>query len=237
MRPASGAPLIYGLSFTNQTGRASREYRKFAGPGIPDKGDANDLLCHHFPDISAARAALDALPKFSPRIQRRPVRTTIQRKLTTTSPAGTLSKKPSALPWALTASKLMATAKIFPAPIRYTRTRTPSAAWHKGGYCTCHGCGDTYNAKQVAEWLGIDWRALIRPQRSFVSAGNIDLDAAPQIDSTEAPLSFDQAARFLAETASTSSINQLKRSYFSISLTCAHRAGPLAEQLYHTGIH
>ena len=72
-RPASGAPLIYGLSFTNHDWTGEGEYRKFAGPGIPDKGDANDLLCHHFPDISAARAALDALPKFSPRIQRRPV--------------------------------------------------------------------------------------------------------------------------------------------------------------------
>ncbi len=33
------------------------EYRQFSGPGIPEKGDANDLLCHHYPDLSAARAA------------------------------------------------------------------------------------------------------------------------------------------------------------------------------------
>ena len=50
------------------------EYRKFAGPGIPDKGDANDLLRHHYPDISGARAALAALPTFLPNIKRTPVR-------------------------------------------------------------------------------------------------------------------------------------------------------------------
>ena len=50
-----------------------QDYRKFAGLGIPDKGDANDLLCHHFPDISQARTALAALPKFSPSIKERSV--------------------------------------------------------------------------------------------------------------------------------------------------------------------
>ena len=48
------------------------EYRKFAGPGIPEKGDANNLLCHHYPGLSAARAALDALPRFQPSIKRKP---------------------------------------------------------------------------------------------------------------------------------------------------------------------
>ena len=52
--------------------RGEEEYRKFAGPGIPEKGDANDLLCHHYPGLSAARAALDALPRFQPSIKRKP---------------------------------------------------------------------------------------------------------------------------------------------------------------------
>ena len=55
--------------------RGEGDYRKFAGPDIPDKGDANDLLCHHFPDMSQARAALDALPKFSPGIKQKPIKT------------------------------------------------------------------------------------------------------------------------------------------------------------------
>ena len=54
--------------------RGEQDYRKFAGPGIPDKGDANDLLCHHFPDMSQTRAALDALPKFSLGIKPQPIR-------------------------------------------------------------------------------------------------------------------------------------------------------------------
>ena len=57
----------------DHAGQARGEYRRFAGSGIPDKGDVNDLLCHHYPDISGARAALDALPKFSPSIKRMPV--------------------------------------------------------------------------------------------------------------------------------------------------------------------
>ncbi len=60
--------FLHGSSWTGD-----REYRKFAGPGIPDKGDANGLLCHHFPDIAQARAALAALPRFEPRIKRKPV--------------------------------------------------------------------------------------------------------------------------------------------------------------------
>ena len=60
--------LLYGSRWTGE-----QEYRKFAGPGIPKKGDANDLLCHHFPDMSGARAALAALPKFSPGLKQKPV--------------------------------------------------------------------------------------------------------------------------------------------------------------------
>ena len=45
------------------------EYRKFVGPGIAHKGDANDLICHHHSDLATARAALAALPEFLPRIK------------------------------------------------------------------------------------------------------------------------------------------------------------------------
>ena len=48
------------------------EFRKVSGPGIPEKGDVNDLLCHHWRDLSAARAALFALPVFQPRIESAP---------------------------------------------------------------------------------------------------------------------------------------------------------------------
>ena len=169
-----------------------QEYRKFAGPGIPDKGDANDLLCHHFPDISAARAALDALPKFSPRIQRRPVRK-LSNEIDPDRGGWDAVKEAIRIALGVERFKSNGYSKNIRCPNPLHEDKTPSAAWHKDGYCTCHACGESFNAKQVAEWLGIDWRALIRPQRSIVSTNNIDLGAAPQIDSTEAPLSFDQA--------------------------------------------
>ena len=171
--------------------RGEQDYRKFAGPGIPEKGDANDLLCHYFPDISAARAALDALPKFSPRIQRRPVQR-LSSEINHDQPGWDAVKEAIRLALGIDRFKANGYSKNIRCLNPLHEDKTPSAAWHKDGYCTCHGCGDTYNAKQVAEWLGIDWRALIRPQRSIVATNNIDLGAAPQIDSTEAPLSFDQ---------------------------------------------
>lgn len=42
--------------------RGEVEYREFAGPGIPGKGDANTLFCHYYPDLAAACAALHAFP-------------------------------------------------------------------------------------------------------------------------------------------------------------------------------
>lgn len=45
------------------------------------------------------------------------------------------------------------------------------------------------NAKDTAELLNIDWRALIRPQLSIVPPTNVDPDAASQTDS--GPLSFE----------------------------------------------
>ena len=171
--------------------KGEQEYRKFAGPGIPEKGDANDLLRHHFPDMSGARAALAALPKFSPSIKQKPVQR-LSSEIDHDQPGWDAVKEAIRLALGLTHFKANGYSKNIPCPNPDHDDKTPSAAWHKAGYCTCHGCGETFNAKQVAEWLGIDWRALLRPQRSIVATNNIDLGAAPQIDSTKAPLSFDQ---------------------------------------------
>ena len=67
-----------------------------------------------------------------------------------------------------------------------------SAGWHKDGYYKCFYCG-AFNAKGVAEWLGIDWRALLRPQPQIVSSKDIDLDAAPRTGAETAPLALDEA--------------------------------------------
>ena len=170
------------------------DYRRVVGPGIPDKGDANNLLCHHFPDMPEARAALEALPSFEPRLKRTP-----QRK-----PASDIDQDLSgwdavkediriALDIDLDDFNRKGFSKNFRCLNPHHEDKTPSAAWHKDGFYKCFGCGEELNAKEMAERLGIDWRPLIRPQPKLVSSRGIDLNAAPQIDSTEAPLSFDQA--------------------------------------------
>ena len=173
--------------------KGEQEYRKFAGPGIPDKGDANDLLCHHFPDISAARAALDALPKFSPRIQRRPVRqlsTEIDHDLQDWDAVKEAIR--IALGIGLDDFNRKGFSKNFRCLNPHHEDKTPSAAWHKDGFYKCFGCGEELNAKEMAERLGIEWRALRWSQPQIVSSHKIDLDAAPQTDAETAPLSFDQ---------------------------------------------
>ena len=74
---------------------------------------------------------------------------------------------------------------------------TRSAGWHKDGYCKCfkcHGPGESFNAMQMATWLNIDWRALLRTQPQIVSSKDIDLEAAPrQTEADRAPLAFDEA--------------------------------------------
>ena len=172
--------------------KGEQEYRKFAGPGIPDKGDANDLLRHHFPDISGARAALDVLPKFSPGLKQKPVRQ-LSSEIDHDQPGWDAVKEAIRLALGIDRFKANGYSKNIPCPNPLHEDKTPSAAWHKDGYCTCHACGESFNAKQVAEWLGIDWRALRWSQPQSVSSKNIDLDAAPQIDAETAPLSFDQA--------------------------------------------
>ncbi len=71
--------------------------------------------------------------------------------------------------------------------------KTPSAAWHKDGFYKCFGCGELLNAKEMAERLGIERRALVRPQPNIVSSQGIDLNAAPQMDAETAPLSIEHA--------------------------------------------
>ena len=170
--------------------KGEQEYRKFAGPGIPDKGDANDLLRHHFPDMSGARAALDALPKFSPGIEQRPVRKP-STKIDHDQQGWDAVKEAVRISLGVTRFKSNGFSKNIRCPNPLHEDKTPSAAWHKSGYCTCHACAESFNAKQVAEWLGIEWRALRRPKPKIVSSRNIDLDAAPQQVET-APRSFDQ---------------------------------------------
>ena len=206
--------------------KGEQEYRKFAGPGIPDKGDANDLLCHHFPDISAARAALDALPKFSPRIQQKPVRQ-LSTGIDHEQPGWDAVKKTIRLALGIDRFKANGYSKNIPCPNPQHEDKTPSAAWHKDGYCTCHGCGDTYNAKQVAEWLGIDWRALIRSRPQIVSSRGIDLDAAPQTDATAAPLSFEYVPDSW-QRASNRSDTQTAAALFHFALPLC-TTGPFAQ--------
>ena len=129
-----------------------QDYRKFEGPGIPDKGDANDLLCHHFPDISQARAALDALPTFLPRIQRKPVHKPFTEIGHNQEGWGAV-KEAIRLELGVDHFKTNGFSKNISCPNPRHEDKTPSAGWHEGGYLTCFTCG-TFHAKQVAEWVG-----------------------------------------------------------------------------------
>ena len=169
-----------------------QDYRKFEGLGIPDKGDANDLLCHHFPDISQARAALDALPTFLPRIQRKAVHKPFT-EIGHNQEGWDAVKEAIRLELGVDHFKANGFSKNISCPNPQHEDKTPSAAWHKDGFYKCFGCGETLNAKEMAERLDIDWRALIRPQPKLVSSTDIDLDAVPQPDSAQAPLSFHKA--------------------------------------------
>ena len=177
--------ILHGSRWTGE-----QEYRKFAGPGIPDKGDANDLLRHHFPDMSQARAALEALPRFSPGIKQTPIWKP-STEIGHDQRGWDAVKEAIRLALSIERFKSNGYSKNIHCPNPQHEDKTPSAAWHKDGYCTCHACAESFNAKQVAEWLGIEWRALRRPKPKIVSSRNIDLDAAPQQVET-APRSFDQ---------------------------------------------
>lgn len=169
------------------------EFRKVKGPGIPPKGDANDLLCHHYPDLAAALAALDALPTFLPQIERDP------------APALSIASGYNDPRWdpvkeavriALDVSDYNRkgfSKKHFRCLDPQHEDPGPSANWHREGFCHCFGCGKDFNAKQMAEWLGIPWRDLLGAQRQIRPANNIDLNAVPrQLEPVSAPLIFEQ---------------------------------------------
>ena len=130
-----------------------QEYRQVAGPGIPDEGDANDLLCHHFPDLSAAHAALNALPSFEPLIKRTPPR----------KPTNVIDHGQSG--WDTVKKATRIDLGIGPADFKSNgfsknfrcrnpehEAKNPSAGWHEGGYLKCFSCGafSRQGCRQVA---------------------------------------------------------------------------------------
>ena len=171
----------------------TQEYRKFAGPGIPEKGDANDLLRHHHPDLAAVRAALDALPTFLPRIEPEPVPNI-------SIPGGYNDPRWDPVKEAVR-SRLGVTRynhkgfskNHFRCPDPQHEDPGPSANWHKDGFCHCFGCGKDFNAKEMAEFLDIPWRAQLGIQPQILSSDKIDLNAAPrQLSTASAPLFFNE---------------------------------------------
>ena len=178
-------------TFLHEAGwRGEAAYRKFAGPGIPEKGDANDLLCLHYPDLSAARAALDALSRFEPSIKRK-------RAPKPFTPIDYDDERWSAINeeirLALGVDRFKANgfSPNIHCPNPQHEDKNPSAALHKDGFCTCQVCG-TFNSKQLAEFLDIDWRSLLKPRTQINSSSKVDLNAAPQTDAETAPISFEQ---------------------------------------------
>ena len=166
----------------NSGWKGKQEYRKFAGPGIPDKGDANDLLCHHHPNLAAARAALDALPEFVPGIKRPPLRNISP---TADHEQGRWDAVNEAIhiKLGLGPSDFKGkgfTKKNFHCVNPQHDDKKASAGWSRDGNYKCFGCGEDIQSWQVAEWLGIDWRVLLSTQPKLLSAKKIDLDAAPQ---------------------------------------------------------
>ena len=178
----------------NSGWKGGAQYRKVEGPGIAHKGDANDLLCHHHPNLAAARAALDALPEFVPGIKRPPLR-----KISPTADhdQGRWDAVNEAIriKLGLGPSDFKGkgfTKKNFHCVNPQHDNKKASAGWSRDGNYKCFACDDV-DSWQVAEWLGIDWRALLRPQPQRVSENMIDLDAAPQqTEAMNAPLAFEQ---------------------------------------------
>ena len=189
--------------------KGEQEYRKFAGPGIPEKGDANDLLRHHFPDMSGARAALDALPKFSPGLKQKSVER-LSSEIDHDQPGWDAVKEAIRLALGVEDFNRKGFSKNFHCLNPHHDDKTPSAAWHEDGFYKCFSYG-TFNSKQVAEWLGIDWRALLRSKPQIVSSRDIDLDAVPQTDAETAPLSLKPCARLAATCVTPPSITSFKR--------------------------
>ena len=170
------------------------EYRQFAGPGIPEKGDANDLLCQYYPDLSAARAALAALPRLEPSIERKPPpksSTTINYNDQRLDPIKEAVRRTLGVE---NFNRKGFSKKHFRCLDPQHDDPGPSANWHhKKGFCKCFGCGQIYNTIQTAEWLNIDWRALLKDQSSNGSSKSINLNAIPLTDAVPTPHSFEYA--------------------------------------------
>ena len=202
-------------------------YRKVAGAGIPDKGDVNDLLRQHHRDPARARAALDALPEFQPKIRRKPARQS-RWEPGLNSQGWEAVKEAIRTELGVMGFNRKGYSKNFSCPNPKHTDRRPSAGWHRDGYCKCFTCGGTFNAKTVAEWLGIDLSALLGPWRKSRSARKTDLNAAPLRPRPDsAPPSFEQPP--------DTWLKLLRRYYTTTDPVLFHfamrlcRSGPLAE--------
>ena len=176
-----------------------QEHRKFEGPGIPDRGDANDLLYYHFPDIAQARVALTALPTFQPPVKpERPPRLSTQ----TYSGESGLDAIKDAICAVLGIQSGDFKSNGYSPDIcciikeHEGDKENPSAGWHRDGHFKCfkcHGPGEFLNTIETAELLEIDWRAILRAYHSTTLARtNIDLTAAPQTKPSGTPLAFEK---------------------------------------------
>ena len=173
--------------------KGKEEYRQVKGPGIPAKGDANDLLCHHYPDLAAARAALEALPKFLLEIESKPApRISV--------PGGYNDPRFDAIKEAVRSvldvhdyGHKGFSKKFFRCLDPQHEDPVASAQWHKNGFCHCHGCGKNFNATQMADWLAIPSRALLGRRHQFRPADPIDLNAVPrELESASPPPFYDE---------------------------------------------
>lgn len=172
-----------------------REYRKVEGAGIPEKGDANDLLRCHFPDLAAARAALEALPRFEPRLKPKPAAKPLappdSKAEGWDGVNDAITHRPGLIASDFKASGF--TKKYFCRLNPQHEDKEASAGWSREGFYKCFYCGKI-GSWQVEEWLNIDWRALLKPRPQVVTSKTIDLDAAPQqAAAATAPLALDSA--------------------------------------------
>ena len=184
------------------------EFRKVSGPGIPDKGDVNDLLCHHYPDLAAARAALEALPAFLPQLESEPA-PRISAPSGYNDPRWDPVKEAVRLALNVTDYNHKGfSKKHFRCLDPQHEDPGPSANWHRDGFCHCFGCGKDFNAREMADFLHIPWRALLDRQPQRPPSDPIALNAAPgQLETLSAPIFFEQAPdsfiRLLNKTHST----------------------------------
>lgn len=199
------------------------EFRKVSGLGIPDKGDINDLLCHHYPDLAAARAALEALPAFLPQIESQPA-PKISAPRGYNDPRWDAVKEAIRLALGVTDYNHKGfSKKHFRCLDRQHDDPGPSANWHRDGFCHCFGCGKDFNAKEMAEFLHIPWRALLGVQPQRPPSDPIDLNTAPdQLETLSTPILFERAPdSFLRLLNKTHSTMYAALFYFAVQLRSA----------------